>query len=65
MSRRGLLGLLAAPLLLALGPAGCGRRGRLELPPREGGDGAPGPPPAPPRPEPERRTPAPVGLETG
>lgn len=54
--------VLAAALVLLL--AACGRRGPLRLPERDGGDSAPPPTPAPAR-EPQRRSPSPVGLETG
>lgn len=60
MSRR--LLLLA---LLGLAPAGCGRRGSLRLPEREGGGATTTPPLAPARPSSRRRPPAPVGLEVG
>lgn len=55
--------------LLALGPAACGRRGRLRLPePEEGGANRPSPaiPTAPPaRPSSRDRAPRPAGLEIG
>jgi len=54
-------------LLLAPGPAGCGRRGQLRLPSREGSGGESGAPPTEPpaRTAPQRRGPTPAGLETG
>lgn len=60
MSRR--LLLLA---LLGFAPAGCGRRGSLRLPEREGGADAPTPAPAPARPTSRRRPTGPLGLEVG
>lgn len=65
MSRRTALAL-ACWALVGAALAGCGRRGRLRLPERDGEERAPDPAPAPPaRSAPNRRSPSPAGLETG